>query len=135
MTERPRVKVLLVLAPGPSWPDGSAEHRYTLVAMLDSQGHLDPRGWQEDPEPWPAERTWPGEPLREGDVQYDPDSGWSLRFFGAPLQAPDAPLHNVIRGEALMRPGEYVTIAEPDGQEYAYRIVGVEAERQGAAQA
>jgi len=116
-------KVTLVMAAGPGFPGGSPEHRYELEVLLDPAGHLDPAAWLADPNPWPARRHWPGEPTREGDVQHDPETGWSLRFFPAPGEAGDAPLHEVIRGAALMRPGEYLSIREPDGVEYSYRIV------------
>ena len=53
-------------------------------------------------------------PLRVVLLYHDPETGWSLRFFPGPGEAGDAPLHEVIRGIALMRPGEYLTIREPN---------------------
>ncbi|WP_426956167.1 hypothetical protein [Muricoccus radiodurans] len=118
---------LVVLSPGggTGLPEGSPEHRYELRLTLDPQGYPDPAAWQADPEPWPARRIWPGQGLMEGDVQYDPDEGWALRFFRRDDSPVDAPLHAVLRSRSPCRPGETVTIAEPDGREYAWRIVGV----------
>jgi hypothetical protein len=57
-------------------------------------------------------------------VQLDEETGaWSLRFFPKPGEAGEAPPHEVIRTKVPMRPGEYLTIREPDGTEYAFRIV------------
>jgi hypothetical protein len=115
--------VTLVMANGPGFPQGSADHRYELSVALTPGGHLDPTAWQADPTPWPATRAWPGEPLRQGDVQWDEDTGWSLRFFPASGEAVDAPLHALIRHAGQLRPGEYVTIREAQGGEYGWRVV------------
>ena len=115
--------VTLVMAAGPGFPGGSPAHRYELDVALDAAGHLDARAWQTDPRPWVARRYWPREPMLSGEVLYDPDTGWSMRFSPRADDAGDAPLHEVIRGPALMRPGDYLTIREPDGAEYSYRIV------------
>ena len=117
--------VTLVLASGPGRPEGDPEMRYELDVALDPAGHLDPAAWLADPAPWPARRYWPGQGERRGEVLHDPDGGWTLRFFRTESQAPDAPISDVVGVASLMRPGEYVTIKEPDGQAYDYRIVNV----------
>ncbi len=119
-------KVTMVLASGPGFPEGSPERRYDLEVSLEAGGVLDPARWQSDPEPWRATRLWPGEAPRRGDVQWDDDTGWWVRFFPGEDSAPDAPVHGVLRPAGSLRPGDYVTIVEPDGQEYGYRIVSVE---------
>ncbi|MBW8269517.1 hypothetical protein [Caldovatus aquaticus] len=146
------VTVTLAMAHGPGFPEGSPEHRYELRVVLDRRGCLNAEAWFADPEPWPVRRLWPGEPERRGDVQYDPDSGWFLRLFaggrrgegggsgaaqGAPSDAPaptqeataadlsDAPVQHMFHSPGPLRPGEYVSITEPDGREYSYRIVAV----------
>jgi hypothetical protein len=120
-------RVDLVLATGPGFPQGSPERRYVLEVMLTPGGMLDEAAWQADPAPWSARRHWPGDD-RQGDVQLDPDSGWSLRLD--PAEGPDpeahnAPLHAMLRNVGQLRPGEYVTIRETNGVEYAYRVVNV----------
>jgi hypothetical protein len=122
---RPPVTVTLVMSHGPGFPGGSQDHRYELRVVLDARGCLDAEAWNADPEPWPIRRLWPGEAPRHGDVHHDPDSGWSLRLFRAEADGPDAPLQALFHSPGPMRPGEYVTIVEADGQEYGYRIVGV----------
>lgn len=118
-------RVTLVLAGGPGFPQGSTEHRYEMDVALDAAGNLDPDAWLADPDPWPARRVWPREPEWTGDVQHDPVTGWSLRFFPVPGEAGDAPPHDVIRAAGKVRPGEYLTIREPDGREYSFRVVSV----------
>ncbi|MBL6457175.1 hypothetical protein JMJ55_17705 [Belnapia sp. T6] len=117
--------VTLVMANGPGYPQGSADHRYEMVATLTPGGHLDPDAWLTDPNPWPATRVTRGAPPRQGDVQWDEHTGWSLRFFPADGDAADAPLHALIRHAGQLRPGEYVTIQEPNGVDFAYRVVGL----------
>ncbi|WP_135467666.1 hypothetical protein [Crenalkalicoccus roseus] len=115
-------RITLVLASGPGFPAGSAEHRYELEATLDAGGHLDAAAWQADPQPWPARRLRPGEAPREGDVQHDPETGWSLRF---PPDEAGAELTEALLSPGVLRPGEYVTICTPGGVEYGYRVVSV----------
>ena len=118
-------RVTLVMAAGPGFPQGSTEHRYEIDVALDQAGQLDAAAWLADPSPWPARRVWPQEVERAGDVQHDQASGWSLRFFPASGEAGDAPPHDVMRAFGPIRPGEYLTIREPDGREYSFRVVSV----------
>jgi hypothetical protein len=117
--------VTLVMAAGPGFPQGSPDHRYELAAKLTPGGQLDAVAWAADPAPWAAQRLWPGAPPRAGDLLHDEETGWSLRFFPGPGEAMDAPLHAAIQEPGQLRPGEYVTIREPDGPEYAWRVVSV----------
>lgn len=117
--------ITLVLAWGPGLPEGGPDHRYEMRVALDAQGALDRAAWQADPDPWPVRRAWPGEAERAGEVLLDPDAGWTLRFSRPDQPDADAPLHDVTRAPESLRPGAYLTIREPDGAEYGYRIVGV----------
>lgn len=119
------VTVLLALAVGPGFPQGSADHRYEIELALDAAGHPDAAAWLAEPEPWRARRTIPGAVPLQGDVQFDADHGWSIRFFGSAADGPDAPEARFDCGTEPMRPGAYVTVTEPDGAEFAYRVVGV----------
>ncbi|MBW6401532.1 hypothetical protein KPL78_27015 [Roseomonas sp. HJA6] len=118
-------RVLLALAAGPGFPEGSPEHRYEIELMLDAAGRPDGRAWAADPTPWRAQRIVPDAPPTQGDVQHDPDHGWTIRFYGATPESPDAPESSLEFGAEPVRPGEYVTVTEPDGQAYAYRVVGI----------
>ena len=118
-------KVSLVLASGPGFPEGSAAHRYEVSLLLAGDGRLSDQLWYDDPAPWPAQRCWPGEASREGSVQHDKEAGWSLHFDARPDIPGDRSLHCPLRTTPFIRPGEYITLLEPDGQEYGYRIVNV----------
>ena len=117
--------VSLVLASGPGFPSGSADHRYEVTLELDPASRLNAELWYADPQDWPVLRFWPQEEMRRGTVQHDQEGGWSLHFDRRPELPQDVPLHCPIRTTPFLRPGEYLTIQEPDGVEYGYRIVQV----------
>ena len=116
-------RVTLVLSGGPGFPSGSANHRYEMDVALDAANQLDGAAWFADPRPWPARRFHPDEPMRAGDVQYDPETGWSLRFSA--VGAADTELSEPIVSAGILRPGEYLTLRAEDGRDYAYRVVSV----------
>ena len=120
-----KVPVLLALAAGPGFPEGSPDHRYEVTLVRDAAGRPDIEAWSADQAPWPARRIAPGTAPAEGDVQHDPDHGWSVRLFGLSGEGPDAPETRLDFGSEPVRPGEYVTVTEPDGSAFAYRVVGV----------
>ncbi|UFN48869.1 hypothetical protein LPC08_23180 [Roseomonas sp. OT10] len=118
-------RIILSPSGGPGLPEGSPEHRYELELVLDGQGLPSAEAWLGDTNPWPARRQWPGQGVMEGDVQYDPDLGWALRFFHPSDRADDAPLHAVMQVRTWLRPGENVTIVEPNGKEHGWRVVSI----------
>jgi len=121
----PMPLVTLVLANGPGFPQGSADHRYEISVLLTQGGYLDPDAWLADPAPWPAVRFRPDGPPQSGTVQWNEDTGWSLAFSPAEGEAADAAPHVVIGQARQLRPGEYVTIRESNGRDYGFRVVGV----------
>lgn len=123
--ETPLQTISLVLAAGPGFPNGSPDHRYALTVQLDGSGRLTGDMWFADPRVWTATRHWPDDQERQGDIIFDPDHGWSLRFFPRPGEAGDAPLMALTHIADVLRPGEYLTVREPDGRDYSYRIVQV----------
>jgi hypothetical protein len=120
-----RMRVTLSLAAGPGYPMGCTDHRYEIELALDPAGHPDGQAWAEDPAPWRARRYRPDGPPEQGDVQYDGENGWFIRFSGSLAERFDAPEARFDPGSSPIRPGEYVTITEPDGGVFDYRIVGV----------
>ena len=118
--------VTLVLASGARFPEGSPDHRYELELTLDRDGRIDGAAWAADDAPWPARRFRPGDPMQEGDVQYDEDHGWSLRFFDdGEAGADDTPLAASLSYDGPWRPGEIVTLLGRGKRESAWRIVAV----------
>jgi hypothetical protein len=118
------VDVTLVQAWSPGAPDGHAAHRITFGMALDAQGGPDAEAWLADPNPWPARRESDIAAALQGDVAHD-EEGWSLRFWPEGAPATEAPLARILGGPGWLRPGEVVTIREPDGSEAAWRVVAV----------
>ncbi|CAH0223738.1 hypothetical protein [Roseomonas sp. CECT 9278] len=117
--------ITLVLAAGPGSADGHPARRYEIDLALDAAGRPDAAAWAADPRPWRARRIDPGAEPLQGDVQHDPDHGWSIRFFGTASEGPDAPETHFDCGPDPVRPGEYATVVEPDGAAFSYRVVAV----------
>jgi len=115
-------RVILVLATGPGFPSGSPDHRYEMEVALDAAGRLDAAAWRADPAPWPVLRFRPGAPPRRGDVQYDEETGWSLRF---PPEETRPERVEALISPGMLRPGEYLTVRVADGVDYGYRIVSI----------
>ena len=122
-----RMLVTLSLAAGPGFPLGCVDHRYEIELALDAAGHPDALAWAEDPAPWRARRIRPVAPPEQGDVQYDGDNGWFIRFSGSQAERLDAPEARFDPGTSPIRPGEHVTITELEGGLFDYRIVAVSA--------
>jgi hypothetical protein len=121
MTPTPRLStVLLLLARNPGFPDGSASRGYEVHMPLAPDGSIDPEGYRARADACTVRRFWEGEPDQHGHLVHG-RRGW--RFDYAPGQDDDEPLHRL---EAhVVRPGEYVTVREADGQMLTFRIVSV----------
>ena len=120
---------LVTVTLAPAWEP--AEHveergRIEFAAVLDPQGHPDTQAWLEDPEPWPARRIRAGSATQDGDVAHD-EEGWQLRFFASGGSDPDVPVHRICHIDGGLRPGEVLTLQAPNGEEAAWRVVGVSA--------
>jgi hypothetical protein len=119
-------KILSMLAAGPGLPTGSIEHGLEISVRLTPQGQIDPSAYFADPAPWPARRFRPGREDWRGEVvlvdEGNIDAGWALRG----RQDMDEPVWTL---EArIYRPGDYISIRRPDGEELVFRIVAVEQE-------
>jgi hypothetical protein len=109
----------MVLAYAANAPDGDVLDRLDLTAPLTAQAQLDEAG--QVPPPWPAMRTLPDGRARATELVRE-DIGWALRGFGSE----DAPLWD-FEGR-VFRPGEYVRLRRPTGEELVFRIVEVQPE-------
>lgn len=122
------VTVTLALVVGPGLPPGEhPECRIEARLVLDASGRPDPAAWAADPAAWTARRTTPPEPPQDGTVHYDPDEGWTLRFWPREADRAEASPSRFDAGADPLRPGEYVRVTDADGSEWSYRIVGVTA--------
>jgi hypothetical protein len=109
-------RVVMLLAHGPDRPDGDLADRLELTAALTPQGALDEAAFGGSPLPvlrvLPDGRELALELVRAG-------ARWALRGPAGE----DAPLWD-LEGR-VFRPGEYVTLRRPDGDELIFRIVDV----------
>ncbi len=104
--------------------EGAAGERIEFAVALDAGGMPDVQAWLHDPNTWPATRHRPGRAPVTGDVAHDED-GWQLRFFAGPEGDPDVPAHRLCHLGGGLRPGEVLTLRDPNGREAAWRVVGV----------
>jgi len=110
--------VTALLAAGPGAPEGDVQQGLELILALDPDGAIGAQTFFSDPRPWRARRfrpereDWLGELVRE-------DEAWALR--GEPES--DGPLWFL--DAQSMRPGSYLTLRRPDGEEFSFRIVSV----------
>ena len=105
----------MLLAHGPGQPEGDLAYRLELAASLTPQAALDEAAFAAA---WPARRVLPDGREFAGEL-VRADAGWALR--GAAGE--DSPLWN-FEGR-VFRPGEYVTLRRPNGDELVFRIVDV----------
>lgn len=112
--------VRLLLARNPGFPEGSAEHGYELKVPLTPDGHIDLQGFHERRADCKVVRFWGDEGERHGEVIHS-RHGWALSY--EPGDADDEPVWRL--DAHVLRPGEYVTIREADGEAMTFRIVSV----------
>jgi hypothetical protein len=112
-------RIAMLLAQGPGRPNGDLADRLELTAALTPQGALDEAAFG-DP-PWPTRRVLPDGRALVGEL-VRADAGWALRGPAGE----DAPLWD-FEGR-VFRPGEYVTLRRPGGDELIFRIVDVRAD-------
>lgn len=127
MTALP-VTLTLALIGAPEPPSGApADGWIAIDVVLDAAGRLDAQAWARRAERWAARRSSEASTPESGDLSFDEDNGWSLRFYGAAADRPDAPPVLLDPGPDPLRPGAHVTLREADVDEATYRVVGLEA--------
>jgi hypothetical protein len=116
-------QVTLVKAwePGAAGAEGDS---IEFAIALDAAGMPDVEAWLQDADIWPVTRRRGGATPQQGDVLHDED-GWQLRFFPDADGDPDMPVHRIRHIGGGLRPGEVLTLRDPEGRESAWRVVGV----------
>jgi hypothetical protein len=110
--------VRLELARTPEFPAGSASRAYMLRVPLDGAGLIDEAALAQRPAMATVRRFWPNEPDQTGYLVRN-GQGWSFSY--AVCDEDDEKLFHL---EAHpMRLDDYVTITEPDGAAFPFRIV------------
>lgn len=113
--------VHLQMARNKGFPEGSAAHGYAFQAPLDESGHLDLAAWKAHHPKCMVRRFWDGEGEREGVLHHTRGHAWVFSYDGDPE---DDEAFFKLDGHVLV-PGEYVTIREPDGTAYTFKVTKV----------
>ena len=113
--------IRLELGRTPDLPDGSRHHGYDLVAPLTEEGRLDEAAWRADKSRATVHRFWEGEDDERGNLIHTRRRTWAFSY--EPGEDDDEPIFH-LETHAL-KPGEYVTITEHDGEALPFRIVAV----------
>jgi len=109
--------VRLELARCRDFPEGSPTHGYELRIPLDARGKLDVGEMPAHRHETTFRRFWGGED-ETGRVHHD-HRGWKLAFSGGPEEI-------IFKGDVhRFLPGDYVSIAERDGETRTFRVITV----------
>ena len=113
-----RVVLRLGRNPAAGFPDGDDGYGYVIHAPLDSDGKLDPVQWREKRDHCTVRRFHPHEAAADGGLRHRGDN-WYI-WYDEEDEGPDEPL--VKLGAHELRPGEYITVREGDGDALTFRI-------------
>jgi hypothetical protein len=115
--------IRLELARAPGFPNGSPSRAYLLHLPLDERGLVEEEVFRQAPALATVRRHWPNERDRSGYV-IRKGRGWAFSYAVG-----DADDENIFHLESHpLRPGEYVTITEPDGERLPYRVMVAESQ-------
>lgn len=117
-------RIRLELARNPGFPDGSAGHGYEFFAPLTADGHIDSEAWRGAGvrARCRVRRFWAGEADQEGELIHTRRREWAFSY--APGDDDDEAFAKLDRH--LVKEGEYLTIREPDGRSFTFRVVAVD---------
>jgi len=120
------MKITLNLARTKQFPEGSIRHGYDFILPLGDDGKIDAAAWQAHRNACVVHRFRADEPIRRGQIVRRPggSAGATWGFdYDASTHADDEAGFRF--GDHLFRPGEYVSIRDPDGELETFRIVDV----------
>jgi len=116
--------VRLELARTPEFPQGSASRAYMLRVPLDDDGAIDGAALARCPQMATVRRFWPNEPDQTGHLIRH---GRAWVFSYAVGDEDDERLYRL--EDHPLRIGDYVTLTEPDGSRFPFRVVRSQSDR------
>jgi hypothetical protein len=126
MTQARFMKITMNLARTKAFPDGSIRHGYEFVAPLDINAHIDVRSWKDKKGTCIVHRFWGDDPIKRGSLVHraggDKGATWGFDYDHKTHADDEAGFRF---GEHAFKPGEYVSIRDPDGDMETYQIVTV----------
>lgn len=109
--------IRLELARTPDFPQGSPNRSYLLSLPLGEDGLIDETSFHAAPARATVHRFWPNEPDLSGYVIRTAD-GWAFSY-----KIGEEDDETVFHLESHpVRPGEYITLTEPDGRRLPFRV-------------
>jgi len=113
-----RVTLRLGRNPDAGFPDGDDNYGYVIHAPLDSNNKLDADLWRAKRDHCTVRRFHPSETPADGWLRHRGDN-WYVWYDEAD-EGPEEPVFKL--GAHELRPGEYVTITEGDGDIMTFRV-------------
>lgn len=113
-----RVILRLGRNPEAGFPDGDDNYGYVIHAPLDADGKLDSELWRDKREQCTVRRFRPNETAADGWLRQRADQ-WYF-WYDEEDEGPAEPLFKL--GARELRPGEYVTVREGDGDVLTFRV-------------
>lgn len=110
--------IRLELAREPGAPAGNPQDGWDIVAVLDSDGRLDPSGCRDQAGRLHVRRFESNQTVATGTLRQGPGGRWLLDL--APEDAPDATGFRF--GEERFVPGEYVSLIDADGETHTFVV-------------
>ena len=120
-------RITLNLARSKEFPSGSARHGYQFLAPLDRSGHIDSALWHKHRDSCRVRRFWEDEDDEDGRLVHKPGGAEHARWvFDYDATRSDDDEAGYRFGAHAFKPGEYVSIANGDGELHTFRVVSVE---------
>lgn len=113
-----RVILRLGRNPAAGFPDGDDNYGYVIQAPLDANNKLDPSLWREKRDLCTVRRFHPNEAASDGWLRHRGDN-WYF-WYDEEDEGPEEPLFKL--GAHELRPGEYITVRESDGDVLTFRV-------------
>lgn len=113
-----RVILRLGRNPDAGFPEGDDHYGYVVMAPLNADGFLDAALWREKKEACTVRRFHPLEAASDGWLRHRGES-WYFWYD----EEDEGPPESVFKlGDHRLRPGEYVTVREGDGEVLTFRV-------------
>jgi hypothetical protein len=115
------MRIRIELARSHESPAGSSRHGYILTLPLDDEGRFDLAAFERIPEISTVHRFWEGEGDEVGQLMRIGADRWAFSYRIGTVDDEAIPR----LAEQVFRPGEYISVREPDGRMLPFRVVEV----------